>query len=249
MISYLLNLLKKRLSSLSCSRKHNLPAGRHAYLCRKGFTHTLSLALRSFLGKFTTQLFKARKKTPNLVCGFTLIELVITVGIMIVVTTVVLFNYTTFNKRIKLEGVTQEIASIVRETQAYGIGNKVIAGTSNSYGVHFDTVNPYQVIVFFDDDGDGVYNSGIDTIEETFTMQSSSRIAQICINQKAITPDPCTYAILSIDVIYKRSDIYATIGGNPTTSDAVIFFRSVGETAGGVKVVIWKSGQVSVEAE
>ncbi len=48
----------------------------------KGFTHTLSLALRSFLGKFTSPFFKTRKKIPNLVCGFTLIETMIALTII-----------------------------------------------------------------------------------------------------------------------------------------------------------------------
>ncbi len=53
----------------------------------KGFTHTLSLALRSFLGKFTSPFFKTRKKIPNLVCGFTLLEMIVAIAVFTVVMT------------------------------------------------------------------------------------------------------------------------------------------------------------------
>ncbi len=46
----------------------------------KGFTHTLSLVLRIFLNKFTNPFFKTRKKTLNLVCGFTFIKSLIVIS-------------------------------------------------------------------------------------------------------------------------------------------------------------------------
>ncbi|MCR4284011.1 MAG: type II secretion system GspH family protein [Parcubacteria group bacterium] len=183
--------------------------------------------------------------------GFTLIELIVSVGIMVMVTTVILANYTTFNKKIKLEGVTQEIVSIIREAQAYGISNKIISGPGSSvaYGVHFDMALPDTVIIFSDSNADNNYTVGEE--EEIFKVQSSDRIKQICINQKITSPFACPGAgsVNTADVIYKRSSIYANINDDDAISDTMILFRSAGETANGVKVIVWKSGQVSVEAE
>jgi len=185
--------------------------------------------------------------------GFTLIELIVSVGIMITITTVILANYATFNKRIRLEGASQEIASVVREAQAYGVSKKITSVSGAvSYGVNFDINYPGRVIVFSDNDDGGSYTAGEEV--EIFNIQSSDRIKQICVNQKIIFPPPCPGAGSAnvIDVIYKRSNIYADITSNPVQpfiSDAEIMFRSAGESANGVKVIVWKSGQVSVEAE
>lgn len=196
-------------------------------------------------------LLKKRLGLPAGRHGFTLIELIVSVGIMIMVTTVILANYTTFNKKIKLEGVTQEIVSIIREAQAYGISNKIVSGpgSSSAYGVHFDMAFPDTVIIFSDDDGDNIYDNGEEV--ETFKIQSSDRIIQICKNQKITTPLACPGAgsVNTVNVIYKRSDIYAIINDDIGVSDAVMLFRSAGESANGAKIVVWKSGQVSIESE
>jgi len=220
MISYLLNLLKLKKRFNFAKANSGLSAGRQGLSADKH--------------------------------GFTLIELIVSIGIMVMVTTVILANYSTFNKRIKLEGVTQEIVSIVREAQAYGIGNKSITGGNFAYGVHFDIDYPGQISIFSDDNDNGVYNTGEEV--ETFNIESSDRIWQICVNQKTQIPDSCpgVGSVDTIDVVYKRSKIYADIESYPAKafiSDAVILFRSAGETANGVKIIIWKSGQVSVEAE
>ena len=91
-------------------------------------------------------VFHSEKKS-----GFTLIELIVSIGIMIIITSVILANYTTFNKRIKLEGATQEIASIIRQAQAYGLSSKLSPSpVSTAYGVHFDTSYPDSVTIFYD---------------------------------------------------------------------------------------------------
>lgn len=205
------------------------------------------------MASYLLNLLKKRFNFAKAKNGFTLIELIISVGIMVMVTTVILANYATFNKRIKLEGASQEIVSIVREAQSYGVGNKLdFSSGSVAYGVNFDINSPGRVIVFSDNDDGGSYTVGEEV--ETFNIQSSDRIKQICINQKTIFPPPCSGAgsVNVIDVIYKRSNIYAdikSVPAQPFISDAEIMFRSAGETANGVKVIIWKSGQVSVEAE
>ncbi len=191
-------------------------------------------------------VFHSEKKS-----GFTLIELIVSIGIMIIITSVILANYTTFNKRIKLEGATQEIASIIRQAQAYGLSSKLSPSpVSTAYGVHFDTSYPDSVTIFYDLSPKDYTYSGSSEDEEVFKIQSFDRIAQICVNQKTASPPACPGAgsVNLLDVIYERSKIFAQINNDSSISDAEITFRSVGETKG-VRVVIWKSGQVSVEAE
>lgn len=182
--------------------------------------------------------------------GFTLIELIVSVGILVIITTIILANYTTFNKRIKLEGVTQEIASIIRQAQAYGMSSKRYLPSTNSYGVHFDINSPDSIIMFYDFDGDHLYDGSAED-EEVFKIQSSDRISQICV-KKTVAPlfsCPGTASVDTLDVVYERSKIFAQINNDDAISSAEIIFRSAGETSGGVKIIIWRSGQVSVEPE
>ncbi len=70
-----------------------------------GHAHTLSLALRSFLGKFTSPFFKTRKKIPNLVCGFTLLFSLL---ILTIILSASLSIYNIVVRQLKISQVSRE---------------------------------------------------------------------------------------------------------------------------------------------
>jgi prepilin-type N-terminal cleavage/methylation domain-containing protein len=72
--------------------------------------------------------------------GFTLIELLVSVSIIVLILSVVLWNYGSFNDELALSAAAQELAIDIREAQTYGINVKESAASSNQfnfgYGVH-----------------------------------------------------------------------------------------------------------------
>lgn len=72
--------------------------------------------------------------------GFTLIELLVSVSIIVLILSVVLWNYGSFNDELALSAAAQELALNIREAQTYGINVKESAVNSNQfnfgYGIH-----------------------------------------------------------------------------------------------------------------
>uniref|UniRef100_UPI002B1DDAC5 pilus assembly FimT family protein n=1 Tax=Pseudomonas glycinae TaxID=1785145 RepID=UPI002B1DDAC5 len=52
--------------------------------------------------------------------GFTLVELLVTVGVFAVVSGLTLANYPKFNSQTAITGLAQQIAIAIREAQVYG---------------------------------------------------------------------------------------------------------------------------------
>ncbi|HBB44023.1 MAG: hypothetical protein UW27_C0017G0034 [Parcubacteria group bacterium GW2011_GWA1_44_13] len=109
--------------------------------------------------------------------GFTLVEVLVSIGIFTVLTGVVLSNYRGYNTNALFANASEDIVLALRQAQVYGVGVK---GTGTSfttpYGVHFNSANPNQIIIFADIDppaaplsfpGDGIYTAGNDTNIET----------------------------------------------------------------------------------
>jgi prepilin-type N-terminal cleavage/methylation domain-containing protein len=62
--------------------------------------------------------------------GFTLVEMLIVVGIFAVVATILLFNYSDFSTSVGVRNLAQEIGLSVRKAQSYATSVRTISGTS-----------------------------------------------------------------------------------------------------------------------
>ena len=92
--------------------------------------------------------------------GFTLIELVVTLAIVIFATSLVMIRYVSFNSSVLLNSLAYQIAFDLRETQSLAISVRGSnAGFREEYGMHFDINTPNQYMLFQDTDqtvnGDG----------------------------------------------------------------------------------------------
>ncbi|MES2059881.1 MAG: prepilin-type N-terminal cleavage/methylation domain-containing protein [Patescibacteria group bacterium] len=108
--------------------------------------------------------------------GFTLIELIVAVSIIIVITSVALFHQAKFSSDILISNMAYEIALTIRQAQVYGISSKgkasdQIQSTEQyrvGYGVHFEGSNteekPSTFLTFIDvSDQPGASTPGSDT--------------------------------------------------------------------------------------
>lgn len=201
-------------------------------------------------------MFKKILKQDN--AGFTMIEMVVSVGIFVVMASLILTNYQKFLNTSSLSTLASEIAVSIRQAQVYGQNVREFgAGTNTfpSYGAFFDSNTTDSFVLFADIiGGDKQYNNGVacgavgSECLEKFNIQSRARIARLCGNMKT---GPTECGLSSLDIAFTRPNPDALITGvsggvSKTYSDAEIVIGAVGETAEKT-VVVWASGQIGVE--
>jgi prepilin-type N-terminal cleavage/methylation domain-containing protein len=122
--------------------------------------------------------------------GFTLVEMLISVGIFTVMSAIILANYPEFRSRSALDNLTAQVAIVFREAQVYGISvrEEGDADFDVGYGVHVDIDSSKngnkELIIFADKNRDKMFNPGTekdsDSVVETFTLTGGESITQLC---------------------------------------------------------------------
>lgn len=100
--------------------------------------------------------------------GFTLIELMVVVGIFAFMSALILANYPRFNAQIILENTAHEVALEVRQAQSFGLGVRETSRGSEeypAYGVYIpeidgDSENKTKVYLYADINNDQMYEGG-----------------------------------------------------------------------------------------
>ncbi len=86
--------------------------------------------------------------------GFTIVELIVCVGIISVISGAVFWNGRSFNDKTALASVAQDVALAMRQAQNYGASVRETSTGSSvftaGYGIVFDSASPSQVIIFVD---------------------------------------------------------------------------------------------------
>ncbi len=190
--------------------------------------------------------------------GFTLVELMVTVGIFTLITGLLLARYSNFNKGIILTNLAYDIALTLRSAQSASINVKSapINGPFSSnfdypYGVYF-TDESTSFITFVDVNyNDNTDIGSYDTGEEiaTTNIKRGSRISAICSGTEA----SCSTDISQLNVVFKRPDPVAhivsvsSLSGRVTTENpyAEITVESLDGTQ--KKIVVRSTGQISVK--
>lgn len=128
--------------------------------------------------------------------GFTIVELMVSVSIILVMTGILLENYPESSIRITLLNNTHTLALLLREAQVRGSAvdssNYVIGG----YGLLIDSATSSQAILFGDSVsglnlknsagfsiGDGLYDKSVspDTVKEIFAMKRDFSFKKLCV--------------------------------------------------------------------
>ncbi len=178
--------------------------------------------------------------------GFTLVELVVVMGIITVITTIALANNSRFNGTIFLSNLAYDVALSIREAQVYGLSVKELrsAGATTfdvGYGVTFSLSSPSSYILFTDTNSDHVYESGVDVIEESISFKNGYEIADLCATRSGT--ESCGLATLTI--AFERPDPDASIlsGGTAYDSARIVIESQDGESR---SVSAFSTGQISV---
>jgi prepilin-type N-terminal cleavage/methylation domain-containing protein len=173
--------------------------------------------------------------------GFGLIELLVTISIMLLVTTVVLARHSAFNSAILLRNQAYSLAFAVRDAQQQAVS---IVGQSGDftqvYGLHV-TEGSGTFRLFRDADNDDYFDTG-EMIGAPGVLDARFQVSDI----RVINPDS-TPTALSVSFVRPNFDARFDTGGAVINAERVeIDVALTGSTARRT-VVITRTGQVSVE--
>ncbi len=202
-------------------------------------------------------------RVRNSRAGFTLIELVVTMGIMALITGVTLANHSKFGGQVMLRNLAYELALVVREAQTYGVSVRKIDRASitdfeSGYGIHFNANNKLQYVMFADthkESGtiirgqDGMRNTTLEDVN-TYIIGRGYKINKLCAGS-ASSPtcmDVCDSCSGTLDILFKRPEPDAAIRLNGVEN--VLYERAeielISPRDDTMRVLIEVSGQISV---
>ncbi len=192
--------------------------------------------------------------------GFTVIELLVVITIVIMLSAVVIFNGTTFSDATVLTNIAQDVALTIRQAQNFSTNVSRSSGSAatynTGYGVEFNPNVPSSFFTFNDNQYAGtlhIYDPGIDQVVSTYTFDPGYSIARIC-GSNGVNDDQCLGAGQLIDITFVRPNPEATLDllstdhiplGWPAFSSVRIYLQSKsGKTK---RVDVWVTGIISVQ--
>ena len=187
--------------------------------------------------------------------GFTLAELIVVTGILVLITGVMLANNARFGGAILLENLAYDVALSVRKAQVYGIAVRRFGQTNFSagYGMHFSIDTPAVYVLFADTSppgtGDGIYQSSQGELVEEVTMQRGFYVSGLFVG-----PESSEVSIDSLDILFRRPEPDAFISANGISgvaNPASLYERGrlLLESPRGdrASVVVESTGQIAVQ--
>jgi prepilin-type N-terminal cleavage/methylation domain-containing protein len=192
-------------------------------------------------------------KTPDAVQkGFTLIEMLVVTGIIVLVSSAILANSGRLGGQFILDNFAYDLALTLREAQQFGISVQSFGGNFNvAYGVHFDASTPTSYVLFADAvTPNGLYDTG--ELVQSYTITRGFKISSICATANDVSPEDCT--LTKLDVLFKRPEPDALISKNDASCilslpncqaiSRIIMLAPRGNTK---SIVIPANGQMSVQ--
>lgn len=176
-------------------------------------------------------LFKKNNKKNS--SGFTLVELLVTISILVVITSISLAGYSSFGSSTELKNAAHELSISILNARIYGIGSVSQKDSyDKSYGIHFDKNSSNSYLIFIDLDEDSLY-SGTSENVKVVSINKKFEIGKIC----GILPGGstnCSPGINYLDILFKRplpeviinsdtqsnykeAEIYLSAGGSETS--------------------------------
>lgn len=175
--------------------------------------------------------------------GFTLIELMVVLAIIVVITSVVFTNQSTFNKTLILSNTAYDIALTLRSTQTYGLSSRAAGTAANvSYGIHLSNTIHNFFLVFADTapagspgtlfcsgsspvgspdckPGDGIYaSSGPDSdapsAVQKYNLNNGITVSDFCVHPAVGSGSCASGSLTALDIVFTRPNPNAIISGS-----------------------------------
>jgi len=208
------------------------------------YTSTSSLRSRSSCSKKDA----AQRALPG---GFTLVELLVVISIMLIITSTLLLRQQKFDSATVMRTLAYSIALSMRQAQVYGTG---VVGADDSgattfaagYGISLNSNTPGSYQLFADLNDNGWYDTGEG--QKTFNLGSGYSISNFCAVAVGTSYCSTTGSISTLAVLFKRPNPDAQFTEYPERSVAIssayIQLHGPGGDTRAVKVTT--TGQISV---
>jgi prepilin-type N-terminal cleavage/methylation domain-containing protein len=189
--------------------------------------------------------------------GFTLVELMVSLAIMVIILAVVSVNYRKFDSGMTLTNLAYDVGLSIRKAQTYGLSVRGVAVNSTQsfqypYGIHFDNSSPKSYFIFADMNDNQVYDSGTDTKVDSYTIKGPFSITSLCVLDSSDNPTCGGYS--NFDISFERPNPDATMCRyNVITSKqcnpvgVLIKVSSTQDTASVKHIIVRPTGQISVK--
>ena len=193
--------------------------------------------------------------------GFTLVELLISISIIGIVTSMVLVKYSSFDSTVLLKGVAYEIGITLREVQVKALSHSRNGTTIESfnypYGVSFTPLSKTYSIFRYATTStrtprfvDATYPSYPVSVQ-TFSIDRSMQVLDVCVTVSGI--EDCTTPT-RLDISFRRPEFTSLFyvdgfGVQPFVESAKIKVNSTTGGAGVFWIVVNLFGQISVSKE
>jgi prepilin-type N-terminal cleavage/methylation domain-containing protein len=203
--------------------------------------------------------------------GFTVIELVVSIGIFAVMTSLVVVKYGTFNQSTLLTDTAYDIALALHTAQNYGLSVKNTGASSNPfsfpYAISFSPgvtghscgasmANNKHIVLYADADPIGTPDGVCKATDSAVTTYAITRGATIAPTTSGSGSGICVgagvcsfYNITQLDVSFTRPNPEAKIcaNGSATSCYSYAEVTIVGTDGSTRTIVIRENGQVSVK--
>ncbi|MBU2104034.1 type II secretion system GspH family protein [Patescibacteria group bacterium] len=208
--------------------------------------------------------------------GFTLVEMLVVLAIIVIVTGIAINGQSSFNKTVILTDTAYTLAFSIREAQSLGLSSRYFGGFQNAgYGVHFSSGSLTSYILFADTNpgipgssqggicpghtvasgpearpGNCTYELPSEGVR-TSTFNRGFKISKFCGFDRALNSTRCSDTNLdSLNIVYLRPNTQSIITGKrsgaPMSLENATIY--VASPDGGTErcVSVSKVGQVSV---
>lgn len=197
-------------------------------------------------------LTTGRKRQPT--AGFTIAELLVSLSIVVIVSTIVLARYSSFNSAILLKSQAFELALTIREAQLLAVSAQGSAGNfRSSFGVFLSSVGgaKQQYVLFRDADGDG-FSEG-DVVIEAGQLDDRFSVRGFTSEDNGGGVDVSDDGELSI--VFTRPNFDASFydGAGTALTDEVVYIELVageseGNTTSDLRTIrVTGAGQIDVQ--
>ncbi len=192
----------------------------------------------------------ARAPRKRLSAGFTLIEMLVVVAIIVIVTSLALAKNSQFNNTILLSDTAYDISFSIRQAQVYGLSVREFTGSGISstfsvgYGVYFSANTPSQYTLFVDIDRDHLYQNPPDAIEQSIILRNNYKIATLCGSRSGT--ETCDLSSLAVAFERPNPDTFMSSGGVAYDSVRLVLQARGGDTR---SINIFTTGQISVAGQ
>jgi prepilin-type N-terminal cleavage/methylation domain-containing protein len=192
--------------------------------------------------------------------GFTLAEIMVSIAIVVMIMSVVLFGYRSYDDSIILSSAAQEMAISIRQAQSYGVSVKQVVGGdfNTSYGISFNLSNPGSYYIFADKNNNGKYDgdvncsSGTECVEKD-DLKNAVGLSSFCSTDLGGTETCPAQGVQSVSILFKRPDtdayIYTFNSSGTMISGSYVSVKIVFSTRSGQQsnVSVNSIGQVTVK--